>query len=130
MIWSISRLAASLIAVACVTLAVPAAQAQELGQILNASEAKRDLRERQKALFEQLLAEPDNIDVMFAYAKVSIELEDYEAAISTLERLLIYRQDIPLIRLELAVAYFNLGSYEVAKLYFDLVDLIIHRDQL
>lgn len=119
MIWSISRLAASLIAVGCVTMAVPATQAQELGQILNASEAKRELRERQSALFEQLLAEPDNVDVMFAYAKVSIELEDYEAAISTLERLLIYRQDIPLIRLELAVAYFNLGSYEVAKLYFE-----------
>lgn len=119
MIGSVSRLAASLLAVVFLTVSAPVVQSQELGQVLNAAEAKRDLRERQKALFEQLLAEPDNIDLMFTYARVSIDLEDYEAAISTLERLLIYRQDIPLVRLELAVAYFNLGSYEVAKLYFE-----------
>ena len=119
MIWSISRLVAGVVSVVGVTIVAPVAQAQEIGQVLNASEVKRDQRERQRVLFEQLLAEPDNIDVMFAYARLSIELEDYEAAISTLERLLIYRQDIPLIRLELAVAYFNLGSYEVAKLYFE-----------
>ena len=116
-----SRFAAITMAIAVSALCPPLAQAQNegLGQVLNASEAKRQLRERQKGLFEQLLTQPDNVDLMFEYARVSIDLEDYEAAISTLERLLIYRQDIPLVRLELAVAYFNLGSYEVAKLYFE-----------
>ena len=121
MIERISRIAASVFAVAAIAGFAPAATAQDtgLGVVLNAAEAKRDLRARQQDLFQQLLTQPDNIDLMFSYAKVSIDLEDYEAAISTLERLLIYRQDIPLVRLELAVAYFNLGSYEVAKLYFE-----------
>lgn len=116
-----SRIAAGAVCVVFATGFAPESRAQSgaLGTVLNAAEAKRDLRDQQKALFEQLLVEPDNIDLMFSYAKVSIDLEDYEAAISTLERLLIYRQDIPLVRLELAVAYFNLGSYEVAKLYFE-----------
>ncbi|MGD1926753.1 MAG: tetratricopeptide repeat protein [Paracoccaceae bacterium] len=95
------------------------AQSDGLDTVLNAAAAKRDLREQQNELFQQLLNEPDNIDLMFTYARVSIALEDYEAAISTLERLLIYRQDIPQVRIELAVAYFQLGSYEVAKVYFE-----------
>ena len=116
-----SRLFASLLAVACLSAFATGVHAQNsgLGTVLNAAEAKRNLREQQKSLFEQLLTQPDNVELMFSYAKVSIDLEDYEAAISTLERLLIYRQDIPLVRLELAVAYFNLGSYEVSKLYFE-----------
>ncbi len=118
---STSRLIASMIAVAALAgfQSELLAQNSGLDSVLNAAEAKRDLRDQQKALFDQLLAKPDDIDLMFAYAKVSIDLEDYEAAISTLERLLIYRQDIPVVRLELAVAYFNLGSYEVSKLYFE-----------
>ncbi|MEM9062862.1 MAG: tetratricopeptide repeat protein [Pseudomonadota bacterium] len=116
-----SRLAACLLVFVFFVSSAPVsfAQSDGLGTVLNAASAKRDLRETQKALFERLLNEPDNIDLMFEYSKVSIALEDYEAAISTLERLLIYRQDIPLVRLELAVAYFNLGSYEVAKVYFE-----------
>jgi len=83
--------------------------------------AQSALSARREALFERLLAEPDNLEVMFEYATLSIRLEDYEAAIATLERMLIYRQDLPRVRLELAVAYFNLGSYEASKLYFDQV---------
>ncbi|MEM7743574.1 MAG: tetratricopeptide repeat protein [Pseudomonadota bacterium] len=95
--------------------------AQTSGNAVNAASGEDALRARQSALFDQLLAEPDNLDLMFDYALVSIQARDYEAAISTLERMLIYRQDLPRVRLELAVAYFNLGSYEVAKLYFEQV---------
>jgi tetratricopeptide (TPR) repeat protein len=80
-----------------------------------------NLRAKQSALFAELLERPDDLDLMFEYATLSIELEDYEAAISTLERMLIYRQDLSRVRLELAVAYFNLGSYEASELYFDQV---------
>lgn len=81
-------------------------------------DSQSQLVDRQKALFEQMLEQPDNIQLMFDYAEVSMRLRDYEPAISTLERLLIFRQDLPRVRLELAVAYFNLGSYEASKLYF------------
>ena len=82
---------------------------------------KEELRARQAELFEQLQETPDSLPVMSLYAKVSIELEDYEAAISTMERMLIYRQDLPAIRRELGVAYFNLGSYQAAELYLNQV---------
>jgi len=55
---------------------------------------------------------------MFAYAVTSIKLRDFEPAIATLERMLIYRNDLPRVKLELGSAYFQLGSYEVSKFYF------------
>lgn len=84
-------------------------------------EAAGASREVQAALYDQLRARPDDLDLMFRYAQVSIALKDYEAAISTMERMLIYRQDLPRVRLELGVAYFALGSYEAATVYFDQV---------
>ncbi|MEO0760579.1 MAG: hypothetical protein AAFZ09_02040, partial [Pseudomonadota bacterium] len=84
-------------------------------------EGEDTLRARQDALFAELLERPDDLRLMFAYARVSLELRDYEAAIATLERMLVYRQDLDSVRLELAVAYFALGSYEVSKLYFEQV---------
>ena len=100
----------------------PTAPAQtSVGRVLNAPAQIEALRERQSELFQALIDKPDDLDLMFEYAVLSIQLEDYEAAISTLERMLIYRQDLPRVRLELAVAYFSLGSYEVADLYFDQV---------
>ncbi|MEM7422734.1 MAG: tetratricopeptide repeat protein [Pseudomonadota bacterium] len=92
-----------------------------LGTVAQAQIDRDDLRSQQNELFQQLIVEPDNLDTMFEYARVSIQLEDFEAAISTLERMLIYQQDLSRVRLELAVAYFSLGSYEVADLYFDQV---------
>ncbi|MEM7506103.1 MAG: hypothetical protein AAF415_05110 [Pseudomonadota bacterium] len=78
-------------------------------------------RAEQKVLFDRLREEPDNLDLMAEYARLSILLEDYEAAISTMERMLIYRQDLPQVRRELGVAYFNIGSYEAAELYLTQV---------
>jgi len=68
------------------------------------------LRIEQQQLFERLRARPDDLDAMFAYAVVSMRLRDYEQAIATLERMLIYRDDLPRVKLELGSAYFRLGS--------------------
>ncbi|MEM1276907.1 MAG: tetratricopeptide repeat protein [Pseudomonadota bacterium] len=107
------------IALAIVSLAcfVTAASAQTPTLTSN----REELRARQSELFQQLQETPDSLPVMSLYAKISIELEDYEAAISTMERMLIYRQDLPAIRRELGVAYFNLGSYQAAQLYLEQV---------
>ena len=91
------------------------------GQFAAAQEESGDeaaLRIEQQQLFEQLRARPDDLDAMFAYAVVSIQLRDYEQAIATLERMLIYRDDLPRVKLELGSAYFRLGSYEVSSFYF------------
>jgi len=82
---------------------------------------KASLRQQQDVLFERLFDAPDDLDLMFEYATVSAKLEDFEAAISTLERMLIFNSDLPRVRAELGAMYFNIGSYEVAKTYFDSV---------
>ena len=79
------------------------------------------LREEQKAIFAQMFERPDDLELMFSYALVSIRLEDLEAAITTLERMLIYNRDLPRVHMELGAAYYRLGSYTTAQYYFNNV---------
>lgn len=76
------------------------------------------LRAEQAQLFTAMFDAPEDLDLMFRYALVSIRLKDYEAAITTLERMLIYRPDQPAVRAELGASYFRIGSYPVAREYF------------
>lgn len=77
-----------------------------------------ELRAEQQRLFEAMLAEPDNLDITFRYAAVSSRLGDPEAAITALERMLLFNPDLPRVRLELGVLYFRMQSYDVAEAYF------------
>jgi tetratricopeptide (TPR) repeat protein len=70
------------------------------------------------ALLKQMLARPNDLDLAFEYAKLSSEAGDYESAISTLERMLIYAPNTPRLQLELGVLYYRIGAYEVARSYF------------
>jgi tetratricopeptide (TPR) repeat protein len=79
---------------------------------------RAELLARQQALFDRLVARPDDLETMFDYAAVSMRLQDYEPAIATLERMLIFNRDLPRVKLELGVAYFRLGAYDVARFYF------------
>jgi tetratricopeptide (TPR) repeat protein len=67
--------------------------------------------------FKQMLANPADLDVTFRYAELAIQVGDFEAAISALERMLLFNPDLPRVRLELGVLYFRLGSYAVARSY-------------
>lgn len=82
---------------------------------------KEALRTEQKRIFAEMFEKPDDLDLMFDYALVSIQLEDLEAAISTLERMLIYNRDLPRVHMELGAAYYRLGSYKTAGYYFNNV---------
>jgi tetratricopeptide (TPR) repeat protein len=77
------------------------------------------LAARQQVLLQQMLAAPEDLDTAFEYAMVSSLLGDYEAAVSTLERMLIYAPGLPRVQLELGVLYFRLGSTETARYYFE-----------
>lgn len=90
-------------------------------QVFSASNDRAALREEQKTIFAQMFERPDDLDLMFSYALVSIRLEDLEAAITTLERMLIYNKDLPRVHMELGAAYFRLGSYTTAQYYFNNV---------
>ena len=93
-------------------------------QDVQAIASKAQLRANQTALFNEMRGDPQNLDAMFAYAAVSSRLEDYEAAISTLERMLIFNADLPRVRLELGSLYFRIGAYSVAERYFRSVRVL------
>ncbi len=73
---------------------------------------------RRRELFKMLLANPTNLDVAFEYAGLSAQVGDVEAAISTLQLMLVYAPGLPRLQLELGVLYFRLGAYEDARYYF------------
>ncbi|MBN9669495.1 tetratricopeptide repeat protein [Roseibium aggregatum] len=73
---------------------------------------------RQAALLEIMLERPADLDAAFEYATVSVLAGDYEAAISTFERMLIFAPELPRVKLELGVLYYRLGSLETARYYF------------
>ena len=80
---------------------------------------KATLEAQKEALFQQMFRDPANLDVTFAYADVSARLGDYEAAVSALERMLLFNPDLPRVQLELGALYYRMGSYDLARDYFD-----------
>jgi hypothetical protein len=86
---------------------------------LHADEPDHATLEAQKqALFQQMLNDPSNLDVTFAYADVSARLGDNEAAVAALERILLFNPSLPRVDLELGVLYYRMGSFEAAESYF------------
>ncbi len=65
-----------------------------------------------------MLQNPGDLDIAFEYAELSTQVGDYEGAVSTLERMLIFAPNTPRLQLELGILYYRLGSYEIARSYF------------
>ena len=103
--------------VACtVVIAMPSAFAQPV-QVAQSAPSSSDLQQQYDAAFEQMVRQPDNLDVLFKFATLASQTGDLEGAISALERMLLLNPNLPRVRLELGVLYFRLGSYEVARTY-------------
>ena len=68
-------------------------------------------------MFREVLKQPNEVELNLAFARRAIELEDFEAAVATLERLLIGRSGLPLLRLELGMLYLRLEAPELAEAY-------------
>ncbi|UOM34067.1 hypothetical protein [Acuticoccus sp. I52.16.1] len=79
------------------------------------------LEARRDQLFLATLNDPDNLDVAFEYALVSAQLGDYEGAIATLERILVFAPNLPRVQLELGVLYYRIGAREMARSYLEAV---------
>jgi hypothetical protein len=77
------------------------------------------LEAKKEALFQQMLREPANLDVTFAYADLAAKLGDNEAAVAALERMLLFNPNLPRVDLELGVLYYRMGSFEAAESYFE-----------
>jgi len=96
-----------------ITIAILGAPTGAAGQETGSLEAQKE------ALFQQMLRNPANLDVTFAYADLAARLGDYEGAVSALERMLLFNPDLPRVQLELGALYFRMGSYDIARDYFD-----------
>jgi hypothetical protein len=103
-----TRATAALIALAGFALATVTATAQ------SSSDIARSL----DPLFQGVLARPANLSNTLQYA-ASASANDIESAISAYEQLLFYNPRSARTRFELGVLYFRLGSYAMARSYFE-----------
>jgi len=70
-------------------------------------------------LFQEVLKQPDNLDLLFRFAGLAVQLGNYESAISSYERMLLLNPNLSRVKLELGALYFRLGSMQAARRYFD-----------
>ncbi|MBY6199879.1 tetratricopeptide repeat protein [Maritalea mobilis] len=73
------------------------------------------LAAQRDAVFARMLADPANRDLMRDYARLSVEMREFEAAVATLERLVDLEPTNSAARMELGIAYFSLGNYDLAE---------------
>ncbi|HEX3989739.1 MAG TPA: hypothetical protein VHX39_01070 [Acetobacteraceae bacterium] len=69
-------------------------------------------------LFQGLLAQPASFDNTLKYGVSATQAGDIESAIGTFEQLLFYNPTLSRVRFELGVLYYRLGSYDMARGYF------------
>ncbi len=79
-----------------------------------------ELEAEYDAAFQDMLQKPSDLDTLFKFATIASKTGDLEGAISALERMLLVDPDLPRVRLELGVLYYRLGSFEVARSYFEV----------
>ena len=114
-----ANLAAAIAAATCLhAVGAPAAFAASESSYAANRLGPSDVEARRQALLARMLQNPGDLDTAFEYAELSSQVGDYEAAISTLERMLIFAPNTPRLQLELGILYYRLGSYDVARSYF------------
>jgi tetratricopeptide (TPR) repeat protein len=69
-------------------------------------------------LFQRVLTRPSDLENTVSYGASSARAGDTESAISSYEQMLFYNPNLSRVRFELGVLYYRLGSYEMARGYF------------
>jgi tetratricopeptide (TPR) repeat protein len=77
-----------------------------------------ELQRQLDETFRQVMRNPGDTPANLAYAKQMEEAGEYEKAIASLERILIADPAQTWVRVEIGRLYFRLGSYEIARTYF------------
>lgn len=72
-------------------------------------------------LFQTMMSRPASLDTTLRYAVSTEQSGDIEASIGAMERILFYNPALSSVRFELGRLYFRLGSYEMARGYFQTV---------
>ncbi|MBI4678652.1 MAG: tetratricopeptide repeat protein [Elusimicrobia bacterium] len=65
--------------------------------------------------YEQVMADPDNIELNYRYALSRVGRGDLRAAASTLERILMVKKDLPKVKLLYAVILYRLDNLEESE---------------
>jgi tetratricopeptide (TPR) repeat protein len=112
------KLGRTVIALASV-LAAALASVPSPAQSPTPATAAGGLNRQYDEAFQDMLARPADLDVLFKFASLASQIGDLEGAVSALERMLLINGDLPRVRLELGVLYYRLGSYEVARTYLE-----------
>lgn len=92
-----------------------AAAAKAVAQTAEQAKAEEELEKLRKVTFEDILREPDNIDLNYQYAQRQIAEGDVLGASATLERILLVNPNLPRVRLLYAVVLFRLDDYVEAE---------------
>lgn len=71
------------------------------------------------AAYEAMVAAPGDMEAMARYAMAASRIGNFEAAIATLERILLLDPDVDRAKLELGVMYYRIGSHETARYYLE-----------
>jgi hypothetical protein len=71
--------------------------------------------------FEEVLRDPDNIELNYAFALTQVRQGDFLGALSTLERIILRNPNIPRVRLLNAIVLYRLNAIQEAEREFDNV---------
>ena len=82
------------------------------------------LRPERRVTYEDVLRNPDDVDINFAWAQVQIGEDDLKGAAATLERILLRQPNLPRVRLLLAAVLFRLGRLVEAEQEFTAIQAL------
>ncbi|MBI4313612.1 MAG: DUF560 domain-containing protein, partial [Candidatus Omnitrophica bacterium] len=95
--------------------AQPRREIESQARARRSAQAAQALQPPEAVSYEQVLADPDNPELNFLYAKKQIAQGDLKGASATLERLLLIKPDLPEVRLLQGVVLFRLDNIEEAE---------------
>jgi hypothetical protein len=88
---------------------------KETAKTAKESARKKFLEKVEKVTFEQILSQPDNIELNFQYAQQQVRENDLLGAASTLERILLINPNLAQVRLFYAVVLYRLDNLSEAE---------------
>jgi hypothetical protein len=90
-------------------------------RLIEAEDAERSAREQDLfgttriVTFEDVLANPDDIEINIAWARIQIARGDVKGAAGTFERILLINPDLPRVKLLYAIVLYRLDSIDEAE---------------
>ena len=95
-------------------------QTQEQQRAQDAAAAAAAIRQRESAppravTFDDVLKDPDNVEINFDYARTQVAQGDLKGAVATLERMLLNNPELAQVRLFYAIVLYRLDSLDESE---------------